>query len=317
MKDKPRVSVIIPTRNRKEKLIRLIDSILKSNNVEDVLEIVVVDDASTDGTYEEIKRRFPQIRIIRNEKNLFLAGSRNKGIKNAKGFYLFLVDDDNVVDKNCISELVRSMEDDFNPPIGICAPIMYYFRQFNRILCAGIKRSMITSLTEFLGRDEIDHGQFNELIESMDFPNAFMVRREVIEKVGMFDEKNFPIHYDEADFGERTRKAGYKIICNPKAKIWHDSPLPEEVDKSRMFNVDNEFRAYFTARNRILFHKKYSKWWQFLIFITIFNWLFTFLYLKVILFNSEGPFSERMKIAKKYIKGISNGYSKVFGGNCV
>jgi len=311
MNDLPFVSVVIPTYNRKDKLIRLIKSILQSNYPKEKLDIIVVDDASTDGTYEEVRKKFSEVKIIRNEKELFLAGSRNVGIRNAKGEFIFLIDDDNIVDENCILELVRTFGS--NQKIGIVAPIMYYLKTPNRIWCSGIERSMITSLTKIIGRGEIDDRQYRSLIDSKDFPNAFMVKREVIKKVGLFDERTFPIHYDEADFGERVRKAGYKIVCNPKAKVWHDISLPEEVeDKARLFHCHNELRAYYCGRNRIIFHKKYSKWWQFLIFILIFNWLFTLYYLRVILLGSKKSFKERLRIAKAYLKGILEGlrYSK-------
>jgi len=306
MKDFPLVSIVIPTHNRKRKLIRLINSILKSNYPKDRLEIIVVDDASTDGTYEEVKKRYPNVKIIRNERELLLAGSRNVGIRHSRGEYIFLIDDDNIIDKNCINELIRVMEK--HSLIGIIAPIMYYYKQPNRIWCAGIRRSMTTSLTTFIGRDKIDNNQFNRLIDSMDFPNAFMTRREIIEKIGIFDEKNFPIHYDEADFAERVRRIGYKVVCDPKAKIWHDVPLPEELkDKSILLNIHNELRAYFAGRNRIIFHRKYSKLRQFLIFILIFNWLFTLYYLGVILLGSKKPFKERLKIVKAYLEGVMDG----------
>ncbi len=304
--DYPLVSVIIPTHNRKNKLIRLIDSILQSNYPKEKLEIIVVDDASTDGTYEEVRKKFPQIKVIRNEKELFLAGSRNIGIKNAVGEYIFLIDDDNVVDKNCIYELVMTLKS--NNQIGIVAPLMYYLKQPNRVWCAGIRRNMVTSLTSKIYADVIDQGQFNGLIESVDVLNAFMVKREVVEKVGIFNDRDFPIHYDEADYGERVRRAGYRIVFNPKAKVWHDVPLPEDIkDKARLFHCHNELRAYYCGRNRIIFHKKYSKWWQFLVFISIFNWLFTLYYLRVILLGSKKPFKERLKIAKTYLKGVVEG----------
>lgn len=307
--NKPLVSVVIPTHNRKSKLIRLIKSILKSNYPTGKLEIIVVDDASTDGTYEEIKRKFPNVKAIRNEKELYLAGSRNVGIRNAKGKYIFLIDDDNIVDRNCILELVKTMEKD--PKIGIIAPIMYYFFQPKLVWCAGIKRNMITSLTTFVGRNEIDNGQFNELIESSDFPNAFMIRKEIIKRVGPFDDFNFPIHYDEADFGERVRRAGYKVVCNPKAKVWHDIPLPENVkDKARFFHVHNEFRAYYSGRNRIIFHKKYSKWWQFLFFILIFNCMIS-LYYSIIILRCPKSFNEKLKIIKAYWKGSLTALRKI------
>jgi GT2 family glycosyltransferase len=308
MMSHPFVSIVIPTYNRKEKLVRLINSILQSSYLKDKLEIIVVDDASNDGTFERIKTKLPKVKIMRSEKELFLAGSRNIGIKNARGDYIFLIDDDNVIDKDCISELINVIEKDFNQPIGIAAPIMYYLKQPNRIWCAGIERDMTTSLTKYIGRNKTDNGQFNELIESKDFPNAFMIRRIIIERVGTFDEKLFPIHYDEADFGERVRRAGYKIICNPKAKIWHDVPLPKEVqDKTRFFHCHNELRAYYCGRNRIIFHKKYSRWGQFLVFILLFNWLFTLYYLKIILFESKMSIIERTKIAKSYLKGLFDG----------
>jgi len=300
------VSVIIPTHNRKEKLIRLVESIVNSSYPKEKLEIIVVDDASTDGTYKEIKRKFPEVKVIRNERELFLANSRNIGIKNSSGKYIFFIDDDNVVDRNCIFELIKTLEND--QKIGIAAPTMYYYKQPRRIWCTGIKRSKISSLTTKIGADEIDQGQFNDPIESVDVLNAFMIKREIINKVGLFNGKDFPIHYDEADFGERVRRVGYKIVFNPKAKVWHDIPLPEEErDKARLFHCHNELRAYYCGRNRIIFHKKYSKWWQFLIFVTIFNWLFTLYYLKVILLGSKKPFSERVKIAISYLNGIWSG----------
>jgi len=309
LKNDPLVSVVIPTHNRKESLIRLIESIFNGSYPNDRLEIIVVDDASTDGTYEEIKKRYPQIRIIRNQREMLISGSRNLGIKNARGDYVFLVDDDNVIDRKCILELVKTMEEKSDPPIGVVAPIMYYYKQPNRVWCAGVKRSMITSLTTRIGQDEIDNGHFTKIIESRDFPNAFMIRREIIEKVGLFDENAFPIHYDEADFMERVRQSRYRVVCNPKAKVWHDIPLPEDVkDKARSLHVHSEMRAFYAGRNRIIFHKRYSKWWQFLIFILIFNWLIALYYLRIILLGSRKPLKDRLKIAKAYLKGVIKGF---------
>lgn len=305
MDKKPLVSVVIPTYNRKEKLSRLLHSIFKSDFPKDELEIIIVDDASTDGTFEEISQVFPQIKMIQNEKELFLAGSRNVGIKNAKGDYIFLIDDDNVVDRNCILELINVFRNSSTPHAGIAGPIMYYLNHPNRVWCAGIDRNMITSQTKFIGRDGIDIGQFSEFTDSKDFPNAFMIKNEVIKKVGLFDEGNFPIHYDEADFGERVRRAGYRIVCNPKAKVWHDIALPEEVnDKARLFHCHDEFRAYYCARNRVIFQRKYSKSWQFLIFLSVFNWLITLYYLKIILLEPRKQLRERIRTTESYLRGF-------------
>ena len=94
----------------------------------------------------------------------------------------------------------------------------------------------------------------------------------------------------------------------PRAKVWHNIPLQEEEkDKARLFHVHNEYRAYYAGRNRVLFHKKHSQWWKFLIFVSVFNWLFTLYYLKVILLESKKPFRERLKITRAYLKGVVEG----------
>ena len=299
----PSVSVVIPTHNRKDKLIRLINSILQSNYSKEKLNIIVIDDASTDGTYEKIRKFFPKVYAIRNEKEKLVAGARNLGIKNAKGEYILFIDDDNIVEKNMIKHLVHFMNT--HKEVGVCAPLMLYFGS-NRIWCMGIKRNMITSRTTYLlNGKRFQENTLPKIIESEDFPNCFMVRSEIIKKYNiLFDEKTFPIHYEESDFCYRIKKLGYKVACYTRAIVWHD------VKRSKMTGFETEWRTYFTARNRIIFHKKYSKWWQFLIFILIFNWLFTLYYLRVILLGSKKPFRERLKIAKAYLKGVVEGISR-------
>ena len=165
---------------------------------------------------------------------------------------------------------------------------------------------MITSRTTYLlNGKRFQENTLPKIIESEDFPNCFMVRSEIIKKYNiLFDEKTFPIHYEESDFCYRIKKLGYKVACYTRAIVWHD------VKRSKMTGFETEWRTYFTARNRIIFHKKYSKWWQFLIFILIFNWLFTLYYLRVILLGSKKPFRERLKIAKAYLKGVVEGISR-------
>ena len=254
--DQPLVSIVIPTHNRKEKLERLIRSILKNDYPKDKLEIIVVDDASSDGTYEYIKKLFPQVRLIRNGEEKLLAESRNIGIRASRGKYIFIIDDDNVISKTTIKELVEFMEK--HPEVGVAGPLMYFLRDPKRIWCAGIRRNYWTTITKFIGFNTIDREQFRKPYESEDFPNAFMVRREVFEKVGLFNSELFPIHYDEGNFCQRVRKAGYGVIVVPTAKVWHDIPLPEQSRVSTL-RLKTPLRAYYTIKNRILFHAMWSR----------------------------------------------------------
>ncbi|NIO22380.1 MAG: hypothetical protein GTN76_17055, partial [Candidatus Aenigmarchaeota archaeon] len=78
--------------------------------------------------------------------------------------------------------LVNFMES--HPDVGVAGPIMYYLRDPERIWCAGVKRNYYTSLTQFIGRNEIDDGQFLTPVPSEDFPNAFIIKKDIIDKIG-------------------------------------------------------------------------------------------------------------------------------------
>ena len=296
----PSVSVIIPTHNRKEKLLRLLNSVLRSNYPKDKLEIIVIDDCSTDGTFKEVIRRFPSVIIKKNKKEIYLAAMRNLGIKISNGQFIMFIDDDNVVDSNAIIELTRAMVN--NRKIGVAGPLMYYYKDPKRIWCAGIKRSYITSRTISLGLGTLDKGQYKDLIESEDFPNAFMVRREIFEKIGLFDEENYPFHYLEADFCQKVKRAGYKIVTVPTAKIYHDIPVkPLGIHR---FDIK---RAYYWGRNRITFHCRYSKRIQFILFIFFFEpFLIIPSYLFLFIFSKE-TIGKKLNIISAFIKGIRDG----------
>ncbi len=301
--NEPLVSIIIPVYNKEKDLMRLLNSILENNYKN--IEIIVVDDASPNKISLKIKK-FQNLKLLRNEREKLVAGSRNVGIKNATGDLFFLMDSDNIIARNTISELVRAISSHSN--IGIACPLTYYFKDPKRIWWAGTARSKVTSFTKSIGKDKLDTNQFKDLIRSESFRNALMIKKEIIQEVGLFDEKNFPIHYEEADFSERIKKRGFEIVVVPTTKIWHDIPLPEEVeDKARLFHCHNELRAYYCGRNRIIFHKIYSKKWGYLIFISSFLWIFTTYYLKVILVNSNKPLKERLKVIKAYLRGTLDG----------
>ncbi|MCD6301612.1 MAG: glycosyltransferase family 2 protein [Staphylothermus sp.] len=299
--EKPLVSIVIPTHNRREMLARLIRSLLESNYPKDRLEIIVVDDASTDGTHEYIKMLFPQVKVIRNNEENLLAESRNIGIRTSMGKYIFLIDDDNIVDKNTIKELVEFMED--HPDVGVAGPIMYFLKDPTRIWCAGIKRNYWITITKYVGSNTRDKGQYREFHESDDFPNAFMVRREVFEKVGLFNSRLFPIHYDEGDFCQRVRKAGYKVMVVPTARVWHDIPLPEE-NKVWLSRLKNPPRAYYTIRNRILFHAMWSKSTMQMFTALMASLVITFYYAIVVL---KEVTDHRSEVLKAIIRGVIDG----------
>jgi hypothetical protein len=278
---------------------------MRSSYPRDRLEVIVVDDASTDGTFEEVKNAFQDVLVIRNEKEQLLARSRNIGILSAHSDFIFIIDDDNVIAEDTIGELLKAMNRISN--LGIAGPLMFYLADPSRVWCGRVKRNYITSLTTFPEREKCNV-KISGILESDEFPNAFMMRREVIEKIGMFDEVVFPIHNDEGDLCNRARMAGFKIGLVPTARVWHDTPLPfEEHIGARRFHVHSAQRAFYCARNRILFHRRYSNVYEFSAFMSVFMPLVSSVYLKVILADSNSPIQERMHIAKEYLRGIIEG----------
>jgi GT2 family glycosyltransferase len=257
MNDFPQVSIVIPTRNRKEKLIRLIKSILESDYPKDKLEIIVVDDASQDETYYEVSKKFPTVKVIRNSKRRFLSGSRNIGLMNSKGKYIFFIDDDNLIGKSTITNLVKFMER--NPHVGIAVPLTFYYFAPNRIWNSHISDPILPSPL----RRKINCPP-KTCMEIERFDNAFLVRRSIFKSCGLFDEKNFPIHLSEAEFFNRMKKQGYIVMLVPSGMVWHDVPI--YVDKARQMD---KARTFYLLRNRILLARKRSLAF-FLFFLIIF-----------------------------------------------
>mgnify|MGYP005837942331 CR=1 FL=1 len=306
--DEPLVSVVIPTWNRKEKLKRCIDSIL-ANNYQNK-EIIVVDDYSDDGTPKAVREWYPMVKLVESKEKLLLAGARNRGILESKGEFIFLIDDDNVIASDAISVLAKAMLADDS--LGIAFPLTFYYNDPNVVWADTIDRNMFTSKTLFKGRGKIYSGEIKGPLETKEVLNAFMIRKSVFQRVGLFDDRNFPICYDEADFSQRVLKAQYKILTFPGAKVWHD--IVEYRGIRTIYierHIRSELNAYYLARNRIIFHKLYSNKTQLLIFLLIFLPLFIIYYLIIILIGKL-PFKNRLKSCRSYLEGTIDGLRKQF-----
>ena len=263
-----KVSIAIPTYNRKRDVLECLESLQKLSYPN--YEIIVVDNASTDGTAEAIRQRFPGVKLIRSDRNLGVTGGRNLGIKHSNGEYIFFLDHDTIVDKNVLSELVAVMRDDGK--IGLAGPIVYYYDDPKRLWAAGASVNLITGKVSFNAASQIDNGQLGKLMEVQVLPTAFLVRVEVIDRIGLFDDTYFAT-YEDTDFSFRIREAGYKVVCISTAKVWHKVPLNKRESVAAVLR-----RAYFVARNRIIFMKKHSPKADFIIFLTFFMPVYTIYY---------------------------------------
>lgn len=231
--------MVIPTRNRIEKLLRCIDSVVKSDYRP--FEIIVVDDGSSSDASEAVKTRFPDVAVYRNETRRFLAYSRNRGARASTGDFLFFLDDDNVIAPQTIRELVATFTSE---DVAVACPVIYYFAAPTTVWTSYITRGKFPGFY-VLGAQELE-----STAETFSFHDAFVMRRSIFEACGGFDDATFPIHFGELDLAHRIHMKGQRAMVNPRAKVWHD------VGEARM-HVDAQ-RSFYTLRNRVILLKRYG-----------------------------------------------------------
>jgi GT2 family glycosyltransferase len=297
----PLVSVVIPTHNRKSVVTRCVESVLRSNYGH--FEVVVVDDGSIDGTFDHLSKLFPSIILIRCEHRGLVSAARNIGCKRGKGELVFFVDDDNVIHPNAITELVKAVSGNAN--VGIAGPIMYYLRDPEHVWCSGTSRNYLTSTTRF---STSNPNGSTDCYPTEDIPNAFMVRRSVFSDAGYFDAETFAQHMEEADFCRRAAKKGYQVIMVPRAMIWHDVPVRSWPYRgTRSLHISDSERAYYVARNRILFMRKYAGVWRFIAFTVVFLPPIALTYITMIL-KESGLGDRRAAFAESYVRGLIDAF---------
>ena len=238
------VYVIIVNWNLKHDTAECLDSVFQSDYPN--VRVLVVDNGSTDGSPEHLRKLFPNIETIVNPANLGFAKANNIGLTHAlhrQADYVFLLNNDTVVAPPMLSTLVQTAQSDAQ--IGIVAPKILYYDQKDRIWHLGgrIQRWLPVPVT--LGRNDPDDRRFSEPFE-VDYV-AFcgaLIKRTVFETIGLLDERFF-FTYEDSDFCCRAREAGYRIISQPQAHMWHKVSLSAQRDSTNVRYLKSKSRAMF------------------------------------------------------------------------
>ena len=213
------------------------------------IEVIVVDNASKEDEATQIEQRYPQVKVIRSEKNLGFAGGNNLGIQAAQGKYLFFINNDTLLSHqpSAISHLINRLES--SPKIGAVCPQIKFSWGDNPIQYAGYTPlSKITLRNRSIGFGETDNGQYNTPHPTpYAHGAAMMIKREVIEKAGLMPECYF-LYYEELDWSMMIRRAGYDIWYEPACTIYHK--------ESQTTGQNSPLRTYYITRNRLLFAKR-------------------------------------------------------------
>src|SRR6266550_3994487 len=215
------------------------------------LKIVVVDNASADGSGKRLQQEFGQYRFVFNEANLGFSRGCNRGIRAALNdelcAYVFLINNDAVVNPDSISEAVSAAEADER--IGLVSGKVLFSEKRNTIWYAGGHIDLWRGRTVARGFGEIDSGQYESVCEVGFVTGAMMlIKREVLERVGLLPEEYF-FGIEEWDYSHNVRKAGYKLYYVPQSLAYHKG------DGSH-WNYDPKF-VYNSYRNKLIFQEKY------------------------------------------------------------
>jgi GT2 family glycosyltransferase len=254
----PLVSIVTVNYNQNEVTYDLLESLRKVSYAN--IEIIVVDNASPSENPDLIKEKYPEIQLIKSEKNLGFAGGNNLGVRASKGEYLMFINNDTEVPAGFLEPLVELLEKD--KTIGMVSPKIKFHWDPSIVQYAGItKMNPYTIRNEGLGYYKKDGPEFDKLSETESIHGAaMMVPRRVIKKVGMMTEVYF-LYYEEHDWAEMVKRAGYKIYYQPASYILHK----ESVSTGK----DSPFKTYYITRNRLVFARRNFSGFPFFV-----SWLF-------------------------------------------
>lgn len=250
------LKILILNWNGKGVIEDCLDSVLAAGGD---FEVTVVDNGSTDGSPEEVRRLFPLVEVIENGENLLFAAGNNVGIREALeegcGF-LLLLNNDTEVDPEFAVNMMKAFDD---PEVGIAGPRIYYHDDPHRIWYGGGGFQPVTGLPYHrhirrLDREARDERGGTGWVTGC----AMMIRRDVIEDIGLLDP-SYRIYCEDVDYCLRASRAGWKVVYEPSARVWH-----------KVSSSSGGGMTPFKLENRIastwrLFSRHRPLWWRVLV----------------------------------------------------
>ncbi|MVM34764.1 glycosyltransferase [Spirosoma sp. HMF4905] len=226
-------------------------------------ELIVVDNASIQPLSDYLDlSQFPHLQLIRSEVNLGFTGGNNLGIQKAKGDFFFIVNNDTELSPTLLDELLKPFSE--QKQVGVTCPKIRFFDAPQRVQYAGYNPiNLYTGQARAIGFNQEDDGRFDKPHPTY-FAHgcAMMVSRKVVDQVGRFADRFF-LYYEELDWSQRIRNAGFVIYYQPTASILHK--------ESVSVGQDSPLRTYYLTRNRILFMRRHCSSFQRFIFYMYFG----------------------------------------------
>lgn len=244
MNSNPLVSVVILNYNGKKWLQKCLPSWEKETYLNK--EIIVVNNGSTDDSFEYVKKNHPEVKIIELQPNRGFAGGNNIGVKKAKGKYVLILNNDTTVSKNLLAPLVKFMEE--NPNIGVLQPEMRNMRYKNKHDAVASFYTNTGFLYHYGYMQPIEKKQYKKNYSCYSIKGACMfMRRNEYLSLGGLDE-DFVCYVEESDLCHRYWLSGKKVMYYPKSYIYHwgggDMSIMEKNETTVFRSFRNRFVSY-------------------------------------------------------------------------
>ena len=212
--------------------------------------IVVVDNCSDDNSESILKMEFPQLAVLQTGKNLGYAGGNNVGIRYAldkKADYIWLLNNDTVVDPKALTELVKAAESE--PAAGMAGSKILFYSEPTLIHYAGGMVDADLGISEHIGIYQKDNHQFDALSETGYITGcSLLVKRSLIEAIGFMDEAYF-LYFEESEWCLRAKKHGFRLLYVPGSLVYHkESASTRKVGGAATYYMTRN-RLYFISRN--------------------------------------------------------------------
>lgn len=259
----PRVGVVILNWNGREVLRDCLRSV--AGNSYPALDVIVVDNGSSDGSCEGVRSEFANVVLIRNHENLGFCAANNQGVNKAlerNCDYFLILNNDTVLHRDCIGRLVERASSAAD--IAAVSPKIRFWRPDDRIWFAGGTFNRWAGCNGHVGYRKRDRGQWNAP-KAMDFicACAMLISRRAWQEIGGFDELFFR-SAEDLDWSLRARRAGYRLFYEPAALVWHH----ESYDILR--NQGPAQQMFFYTRNQLAVMWKHANWEHWLTFVPYF-----------------------------------------------
>jgi len=260
-----KTAVIVLHYQNNEDTYACLNSFLLEHKKAKDFQTIVINNSVSENFSVLLQKKYPQIQLVENKENLGYAAGVNIGIKRALSEnyrFIIILNNDTLLTKDTIIKLVKLAESDSS--IGLISPKIYFTRgfEYHRNLYQENEKGTIlwyaggildwaNIYASHQGVDQVDKGQFDKIVET-DFATGccMLVTKEVIQKIGLFDEKYF-LYFEDIDLSVRAKRAGFRVIYQPKACLSHKNASTSGKPGSLL-------HLYYQTRNRLYFGYKYA-----------------------------------------------------------